>query len=265
MIGVTPYLLLVLAHAIGDQILQTTAIATEKDTCKGALRHAGHLFLMSFLTTHVFGLANALKMATAVGLAHFGVDYGSSTLTSKKGPLAAIAGFIGEQTIHLLVLAWAAHLWGAQPDLRVLRFWGSMVPSLPTSFFGRLADIFLSQQTLVSLIVYIYVACAGSTLIRLTLESIGLTRPVASEAPQCGKYIGILERTLILTFMLNNALAAAAFVLTAKSIARYPQLSEGNHGEGLKFAEYYLIGTLLSALVAIMGGVFLRTLWLSLE
>ena len=41
-------------------------------------------------------------------------------------------------------------------------------------------------------------------------------------------------------------------VLAAKSIARFPEL-----GKSERFAEYFLIGTLLSLLVAIFGGIVL--------
>ena len=42
-------------------------------------------------------------------------------------------------------------------------------------------------------------------------------------------------------------------MLTAKSIARYKEL------ENRDFAEYYLVGTLLSALLAILGGLLLKS------
>jgi hypothetical protein len=73
-----------------------------------------------------------------------------------------------------------------------------------------------------------------------------------SDTQQAGRTIGFLERAIILTLTLSGAYTSIAFVLTAKSIARYKEL------ENKDFAEYYLVGTLLSTLIAILGGLFLR-------
>ena len=64
----------------------------------------------------------------------------------------------------------------------------------------------------------------------------------------------MLERALLLTFTLASAFTSIAFVLTAKSIARYKELEDRD------FAEYYLAGTLLSTLLAILGGLLLKSL-----
>ena len=61
-----------------------------------------------------------------------------------------------------------------------------------------------------------------------------------------GKMIGILERLLMLTFLYLNQVAAIGLVLTCKSITRFKQL------EDKKFAERYLIGTMLSTLITII-------------
>ncbi len=62
----------------------------------------------------------------------------------------------------------------------------------------------------------------------------------------------MLERALVLSFLLFEAHAAAGFVVAAKSIARFKKL------EQQPFAEYYLVGTLLSMVVALAGYVALR-------
>lgn len=59
-----------------------------------------------------------------------------------------------------------------------------------------------------------------------------------------GRYIGWLERALLYGLILLGSPDAAALVVAAKSIARFPSFAEE------KFAEYYLIGTLLSLLIA---------------
>jgi Protein of unknown function (DUF3307) len=67
-----------------------------------------------------------------------------------------------------------------------------------------------------------------------------------------GATIGVLERLLIVTFVLVGAEAAIGFVIAAKTIARFRLLDDRD------FAEYYLLGTLASVSVAIVTGLVAR-------
>ena len=60
-----------------------------------------------------------------------------------------------------------------------------------------------------------------------------------------GATIGILERLLIVVFVLTGTDVAIGFVVAAKTLARFRQLDDR------KFAEYYLLGTLASVGVGI--------------
>lgn len=62
-----------------------------------------------------------------------------------------------------------------------------------------------------------------------------------------GGFIGSLERLIIVIFLSMNQFSAIGLVLTAKSVARYNKISEDKD-----FAEYYLLGTLLSTVFAII-------------
>ena len=78
---------------------------------------------------------------------------------------------------------------------------------------------------------------------------------ISAKEYNTGRVIGMIERLLIYTFTLSGQFAAIGFVLTAKGIVRYREF------EDRTFAEYVLIGTLLSALLA-MGSAFLVKLLL---
>ena len=67
-----------------------------------------------------------------------------------------------------------------------------------------------------------------------------------SPAPpgRVGEAIGIIERLLIVTFVLAGAEAAIGLVIAAKTLARFKQLDDRD------FAEYYLLGTLASVAIA---------------
>lgn len=71
---------------------------------------------------------------------------------------------------------------------------------------------------------------------------------------RAGLYIGWLERALLYTFVLVGTPGAAAAVVALKSVARFPSFSQE------RFAEYYLIGTLTSVLVATLVAVAVRAL-----
>jgi hypothetical protein len=57
---------------------------------------------------------------------------------------------------------------------------------------------------------------------------------------KAGKWIGILERIIILVFLFMNQMVSIGFIVAIKSIARFKMM------ENKIFAEYYLLGTLLS-------------------
>ena len=67
-----------------------------------------------------------------------------------------------------------------------------------------------------------------------------------------GRVIGMLERVLIYAFVLSGQFGAIGFTLAAKGFTRFKELE--NRG----FAEYVLIGTLLSSSIAMAAGVWIK-------
>jgi hypothetical protein len=67
-----------------------------------------------------------------------------------------------------------------------------------------------------------------------------------------GRVIGFLERIFVFLFILMGQFTAIGFVLAAKGVVRYPEFGNRN------FAEYILIGTLLSVLLAMGVGFVVR-------
>jgi hypothetical protein len=66
--------------------------------------------------------------------------------------------------------------------------------------------------------------------------------------------IGVLERAIALTFVLLGQYGALGLLIAAKSLARFKAL------EDREFAEYFLIGTLASLLLALLGGLGMKAL-----
>jgi hypothetical protein len=83
-------------------------------------------------------------------------------------------------------------------------------------------------------------------------QSVGAAarRSEAHASPaRIGATIGVLERLLIVAFVLTGSTAAIGFVVAAKTLARFRQLDDRD------FAEYYLLGTLASVAVALGSGL----------
>ena len=64
-----------------------------------------------------------------------------------------------------------------------------------------------------------------------------------------GKYIGMLERLFVFLFVILNQFQAIGFLIAAKSIFRFSDLSRA---KDRKLTEYILVGTLLSIIMAIL-------------
>ncbi|MGM7701477.1 DUF3307 domain-containing protein [Pseudalkalibacillus sp. Hm43] len=65
---------------------------------------------------------------------------------------------------------------------------------------------------------------------------------------QIGRYIGMIERVLIMIFIVQGIPHGMTFLIAVKSLTRFKQF------ESKSFAEYYLIGSLLSAGIGIVLG-----------
>src|SRR5436305_1496468 len=107
---------------------------------------------------------------------------------------------------------------------------------------------------------YLYVSGRGIVLIRSVLELSSLQmrrdedRTAGAIAVARGRAIGSLERALALTLVLLGEYGAVGWIIAAKSLARFKALEER------EFAEYFLVGTLASFLLAVLAGVGLRVL-----
>jgi len=67
-----------------------------------------------------------------------------------------------------------------------------------------------------------------------------------------GRWIGNLERLLLLAMVTQGSYAALAFLMAAKSLIRSKDL------ESRDWAEYFLLGTLASIAVSLAGGLLIR-------
>jgi len=109
---------------------------------------------------------------------------------------------------------------------------------------------------------YLFTIQEGTWLIRLTIQRIQAQPKQAGGAGRTdqreydrGRLIGILERTLVYLFVVAGQYGAIAIIIGLKSLARFRDL------EDRSFAEYFLIGSLLSIAVAILPALLILRLY----
>ncbi|MBV9961676.1 MAG: DUF3307 domain-containing protein [Parafilimonas sp.] len=79
----------------------------------------------------------------------------------------------------------------------------------------------------------------------------------ATSLSEAGKWIGVFERILVLTFVINNHFEGIGFLIAAKSVLRFNDIKGDNMR---KEAEYILIGTLMSFASSIIIGILVNLL-----
>ncbi len=242
---VTVALSLLLAHLAGDFLLQSRWIAVHKGrrllpTAAHAVVHYAVAWacLKWFAGVPFLSGRNQVLVGSYVGV-HIAIDIVKSQLIGRDLVAENWAVFLIDQFLHIAVLIGIA-CGIARVSVQVMATWG---PSAETK-----------NRILLLAVVYLAVIFAGGYLIRYLTR--GLLEGIRAEKPtrlkNAGLYIGWLERFLVITAVTVQSPAMVGLILTSKSIARFPELKENG-----AFAEYFLVGSLLSFGLAFLGGLVL--------
>lgn len=253
-------LLSILACLNADFILQSAKTAADKDNLKltAILWHGVTVFGSILFFLHGYQWLPLIGFAASLTGIHLLIDLLKSTINRMKNRGLNLIIFIIEQMLHVLAIIIIWSWFDLQANQAVVSFYERVftVKTLPslTGITNGAAKL-VPEHLLVGAILYIYICFGGSVLIDKFLFWLQKKEEVfGGKTDRTGKWIGILERVIVLSLMLHNSLESVAFILTAKSIARYSELSNRD------FAEYYLIGTLASTSLAICGGFVLNYL-----
>jgi|WetSurMetagenome_2_1015567.scaffolds.fasta_scaffold75362_3 hypothetical protein len=229
---------LLFAHILSDFILQTDKI------CKGKKNNNSSKY--GYLSIHCFTHATAAYFLAAqwnnwiiplvIFATHFIIDYIKSKCKNDN-----IKSFIVDQLIHLSIII---ILW--------LIFFCD-----DTIIFTYFKEVFYSPYFWIIITAYIIILKPSSILLNSFINRLKPEEFTNKSIPKAGKWIGYLERVLILTFIFTNNIEGIGFLLAAKSIFRFGQLNKANE---IRFTEYVLLGTLASFTVAILIGYSLK--WL---
>jgi hypothetical protein len=260
-------LLTLIAHTMTDFIFQNDRILLWKVHLKpaGFFAHGGILFGLLVLFLQGYHPLQMLGYSLLITLSHLGIDYLKAVLSRQiKNNGINFTVFLIDQALHILTILLVWQWFNISFNPGMAGFYNKLLsPKLLAVFApeGQSA-LFGWDSLLLWILAYIWVCWGGAVIIRKFLNYIadqkgisGHSSPAQDHTIQkTGYYIGILERMLILTFVLCDSLTAVAFVFTAKSIARFNELNNR------EFAEYYLVGTLSSTALAIVCGLLMNFL-----
>lgn len=248
------FILLLLGHIVGDFYLQTGKMAERKEkSIKWVFIHCFYYGAMMMLVSLSIISTKLLIGAVAASLFHMIIDivkynYLSSVARSKKKTQVIERNiFFVDQVLHIVCLIFIAYWLVATNS--VIKEW-----KVVENFFDIIG---ISEVLLLSWIVaLLLIHKPGNIAIQKMLL---VYKPESKEVDKrndnsAGKFIGTVERIIMLIFLSIGQYSSIGLVLTAKSIARYDRISKEKN-----FAEYYLLGTLLSTvLVIIVSFVLLK-------
>lgn len=211
---------LLLAHVLGDFLLQPDAWVAEKERIKlKSPKLYLHIAIHMALIFLVFMSFSVWPLALLVGVLHGIID--AVKLLFQRANTKR-SWFFVDQALHVasLLICWR---YFYEPNISFAflqndRFWlfllGALLVTSPAAIFIRV-------------IIAKWIPTGGGT----------------ASLQNAGKFIGILERLLIYLFVCTNHFEAVGFLLAAKSIFRFGDLKDAHD---IKLTEYVLIGTLLS-------------------
>ncbi len=231
----------IFVHFMADFVLQTNKMVQHKIKHKQTswvlylhcLVHAALVYL--FTPDKTIWIIPAV-----VGISHYIIDLWK---LHRKDSAAA---FIIDQALHLLVLF---ALWTI--FFKDQAWWNKMFYSI---IENRSAWIIAAG--------YIFILFPLAKILGYATQK--WRHEVEFNAPrsaislsEAGRFIGMFERILVLTFVITNHFEGIGFLIAAKSILRFNDIKGDNmHKE----AEYVLIGTLMSFSASILTGLAISLL-----
>jgi len=232
---------LIFASLLSDFALQPDAlVAWKKRSFTGLVVHTGIVLIASFLVGYGFWSRPFVILVLTLSAVHLAIDYAKVRFDLRwNANFWPIASFLTDQVLHLASVVILTTKYGFASSETVK---------------GLVDALSADSRYLAVGSAYLASVLSGSVVVRLVIQSFstmqGADRPGLLRA---GAYIGMVERFLITSLVALGQYGAVGFVLAAKSVARYKQIETIP-----EFAEYYLIGTLTSSTIGVMGGLLVK-------
>ncbi|WP_321480393.1 DUF3307 domain-containing protein [uncultured Bacteroides sp.] len=230
--GITILFKLLFVHILSDFVLQTDSI------CKGKKKEGAAKVGFQILHSLIHAVLAYLFVAqwdnwiipVVIFVTHLMMDFIKSDYLKEN-----MTTFIIDQAVHIAV---------------IFLLWFSLYGYAEHWF--EWFSYYLSNPRLWALITaYLLILKPTSIFLSLFIKRWTPEESASQSLPNAGKWIGYLERILILTFILAGKIEGVGFLLAAKSIFRFGEL---NKAKEIKITEYVLIGTFASFTIAILIG-----------
>ncbi len=233
--------ILMIGHFVGDFYLQSSEMVAEKKKSpktlvKHCILYALPIFILGLFIITKSELISFIKFMISITVFHGFIDYTKIYIEKKRTIKHKYILFLSDQLIHTAVLY-------------VLLVLFKIAGGRYINIFGNYYDVSAFHIYIKAILVAFICAKPASVFIATVFDEISAAKNEQDSGTQrtakIGSLIGILEREIILVLGLMGQYSAIGFVLAAKSLARFKQLEERD------FAEKYIVGTLLSAFIAI--------------
>lgn len=224
---------LLLAHLLGDFLLQPTSWVLDKENKKHKSIYLYiHTLIHGILALLFIGETEFIKFAILLAVLHGFIDFIKLKFQKEN---TKRNWFLFDQLLHLIVI------------IGITLFYTNS--TIETTFFDSKFWMIITGIILLT---------KPTSIIIKNIISIWTPENKTSEdnsLQNAGNYIGILERLFIFCFILTNHFEAIGFLLAAKSIFRFGDLKEA---KDRKLTEYVLIGTLISFGTALLIGILVQ-------
>lgn len=218
---------LILAHLIGDFVLQPKSWVEEKERLRARSPELYyHIAIHGLLILILLGSFEHWLLALLLTLFHGVIDLLKLYWQQNK-----IKWFIADQLLHLLAILvlWAIFI---HPD------------------FAWIENYRQNTSLWLYLTAWVFLTVVSGLVVQILMSnwSKALDAENDNTLINAGKYIGILERLFVFTFIVTGHWEGIGFLLAAKSVFRFGDLKES---KDRNLTEYILIGTLLSFGIAV--------------
>lgn len=229
--------LLISGHLVGEFLVQSMRIAEGKRRPGALVIHGIGLYASHWVLLYPFWTPKLAWGVAALVAVHLLIDFIRAFRPRTLGY------FCVDQMLHLVTLRlfWTWYASDGAPLLRDGLTYGDVATFTRIALLAGAVGLNLRGGDMI-----VRLLLARFSALKERLEATG------DELARTGRLIGMLERLLLFVMALLGQWGAVGFILTAKSVARFDKLKRQD------FADYYLIGTLASLLVAVISGLAVR-------
>ena len=231
---------LLLVHILGDFYFQSESMAIKKEKdIKWVVYHSIVYGIVTLLFIKMMSINFDNKYIFILVVSHFIID-AIKFFIIKRHIIKKYENYIFsiDQLLHIIILVFVSYL--LIKSNKVYRYNLLILDIL--NIMG------LSISVILSIILKILLIHKPVNIFIVSImKSYKPVNKKEKNTIRAGRMIGTFERIIMLFFLSIQQYSSIGLVLTAKSIARYNKISEDQI-----FAEYYLLGTLLSTICVLL-------------